>query len=140
MKIDHDLRQVIKAAHKYQAPLTHSAKQAAIQRAIAKFLNDRPEIKREVTALLKRKVKLREELKPVVDRLDPLLRSLGLNDVYETTEITLRSSYDTFIRAGGDLSEITNHEWQVDEVIAELAAADPKDARKILSNYGIRWE
>jgi len=140
MKIDHDLRQVIKAAHKHQRHLTHAEKAAAEARAIAKFLKARPITKREVTRLLKRKVKLANELAPIRKRIDAILHPLGLDDHYDGETLRLYSGYHTFTEAGGDLTEITHHEWEVDAVMAELAAADPKDARKILAKYGIRWE
>lgn len=141
MKIDNDLRQAIKAAHKRQLPLSSSQKQAIEHKAIQKFLDDHPILKREVTILLKRKAKLVAELNPLRDKIDKWLHAHGLDDDYEGTRIFLnRHRCQVFTDAGGDLSAIDHNKWEVDEVIAELAAADPKDQAKILRKYGIRWE
>lgn len=143
MKIDNDMRQAIKAAHKHQPEATTAARNQARQAAVDKFLAERPVFKRKVTQLVKEEVRLRTKLESTRDKLKELLEPIGL-DSYEgrvyLDRYNRHSREERFTQAGGDLSALTKMEWDVDAVIAELAAADPKDATKILAKYGIRWE
>jgi hypothetical protein len=143
MKVDHDLRQVIKAAHKHQIPLSARQMEDIKQKAVQKFLNENPAYKREVTTLMKRKAKHKVEFDALSEKLDKLLQPVGLDDDHAGTKISLRSwgrGDLAFVEAGGDLSGVNKNKWEVDEVIAELAAAEPKEAVTILAKYGINWK
>ncbi len=141
MKIDHDLRQAIKAAHKHQAPLSESQKQKIRAEAVATWFNARPSLKKQVYSLLKKAKAHYDAYNTADDQIRKLLENTGLQRSMDEPKIYLdHYRQDRFTRAGGDVSKIEHSEWQVDEVIAELAAADPKDAAKILAKYGIRWD
>jgi len=142
MKIDHDLRQAIKAAHKHQPGLTYERQAQIEAAAVEVFLKARPALKQKARTLLKRKVKVAKENAALREQLDALLDPVGLTYSSDTGKISIPSfrHSNTFVAAGGDLSEIEKCSWEVDQVIAELASADPKHQTKILAKYGIRWE
>ena len=73
--------------------------------------------------------------KALYDRANALLEPYGI----DREDGGIRSE-EKFVKAGGKLPAPPHKRWSADTVIAELAAASPKEAKVILARYNIRWE
>lgn len=145
MKIDTDLRAAIRSAEKCQ-PSSDSSKKRDMDRAcIAEFLNRFPKKKDKIRALIQREIDA--DVASSKARGD-LCKQFGLRHYSHGGEIQIESlefancgkGAGAFEKAGGKLPPIGVRRWAFDAVMAELAAADPKQAVVILKKYGINWK
>ena len=137
MKIDHDLRQAIKAASETQK--SKNSYQVRTEAAEA-FLKSNPKIADKLKRLRKITLDAREAALKAREPYDELLAKIGLDECGGDDSYILGYSDEdqaNFVKAGGVLS--AGHPWDYTRVMARLAAADPKDRDAILKEYGINW-
>jgi len=135
MKIDHDLRQAIKAAHDAQE---HRDEHKLRHDAAVHFLKKRPAVAKKLTNLRKKKDVAFAQYKALANPFEALLESLGL----ETCQDSYKVAYgdfekEKFVAAGGEFN--TRPKWNYNKVMARLAAAEPEARDAILREYGINW-
>ncbi len=138
MKIDHDLRQAIKAAFEKQRYRNNSFEKR--EEAVADFFKSCPTVSKKFKELKSKYLKIQAEAYKASQELQRFADQFGINNVHSkapTVEDTVEGA-EKFRKAGGKWD--WKAPWKYNDVIAELAAADPKDAAKILAKYGIRWD
>jgi hypothetical protein len=145
MKIDNTLRLTIIAASKAQAPIPYNQRDKELAVEVKKVLNAHPTIKKTSQQKLTKVAALRQQLQNLNDEVNGLLAPLGLR-IKEGGIGTDFSAWDDedashkkFVKAGGIVPP-EREKWRAEKVIAELAAADAKDAPAILAKYGIVWK
>jgi len=130
MKIDNDLARAIRAAEKAQ-PNNYEIERVANAAAISDLLKRRP----SVFAKLKQADAIALQREELSNQERAIRESVGINcdrdRIYNET---------AFVKAGGKLPPESIKRWKYDRVMAELAAASPKDGQKLLKKYGINWE
>lgn len=140
MKIDTDLRLTIRSAEKAQPSDDWQAQARQQHEAIADLFKRKP-------ALAKRAEHLRASAdaheKAASAAREALCKEFGLqrNDSYDPKFQFSRcgDGRDQFVKKGGVIpAKFTR--WKFDDVIAELAKADGKQAAAILKKYGINWK
>ncbi len=132
MKIDADLRAVIRSAEKAQPcrSLDYSQKAKAVESAIKAFMKANP----KKASALKAAKKKYDKAKIDKEAAATFINSFGLR-----TTLTEFSHQGNFILSGGVPPKHIDEPWKYDAVVSELAAADPKDLKKILKKYDINW-
>ena len=138
MKIDGDLRAVIRAAEKAQnRAVSQSYKDDEVSKLIQDLLLRKPATKaridkarKKLEILNKRQEALDEEFNKAND---------PFNEIGVCTDLMTISGKKSFEAAGGKLPIYMAGRWAYDRVIAELAAAEPKERQSILLKYGINW-
>lgn len=137
MKIDQDLRLAIRAAektHRLANQDSWQAKQARNQAAVAAFLQAKPtaaKVIRAAAAKIKR-------LKAAIERHATQIALVGLRSDHSEPPGFALSDEARFTKAGGKLPALPGR-WSADGVIAQLAAAEPAEAKNILKRIGINW-
>lgn len=139
MKIDTDLRLAIKAAERAQ-PHDYDGRDKREQEAIARFLKDHPAKARRVRALAKKAKRCYAEYQ----KANALIHDgFGLQTSENRGSGFCISGYgpsqERFAKAGGKLPLKTTR-WKADNVIAQIAAATPKEGAKLIKNLGINWQ
>lgn len=138
MKIDVDLRAVIRAAEKAQnRAISRSYQEEEVSKLIQELLDKKPALKARIE-------KSRKKLDALNKKQEALDKEFeAANDVYNEigvcSDLLTLSSKERFEKSGGKIPVFMNGKWSADRVIAELAAADPKDRQSILLKYGINW-
>jgi hypothetical protein len=144
MKIDQDLRAVINAAAKAQPEMGWSERSEIIAKAVAAFLKKRPALTKKVNSLIAKSRELQAKQLEVQEQIHKSLGPLGLRASSNVIEGNFSDwaddrDADTFIAAGGVLPPPRKVKWKAEKLIAQLAAADPKNRDAILKEYGINW-
>jgi hypothetical protein len=130
MKIDHDLRQAIKAACKKQ-PRQQSSWEIR-ERVWKEAMLTLPESVKKTIAAKQKEI---EKAKLTISKAQIVLTELGLNYSGECIE-----DEEKFLKAGGKLVKPERNEhWTEETAIARIAAAAPTDGAAILKEYGIDW-
>jgi hypothetical protein len=141
MKIDADLRAAIKAAEKAQPSDFLSERAKVADAAIQAFLKKRPALRKKLALLLQSRESLLLSLQKRTNDLNELVYPFGLrikdNKVCESF-LCDDDDAEKFTEAGGVIPEMPKR-WKADELIAKLAAADPKHRDSILKEHGINW-
>jgi isoaspartyl peptidase/L-asparaginase-like protein (Ntn-hydrolase superfamily) len=136
MKIDHDLRQAIKAAHDVQE---HRDGHLLRTEAADKFLKSHPAAAKNLARLRKKRDEAARAHSEAAKPFNEFMKSLGLDDRQEGYMVGYSDDdKDRFVAAGGKF-DVTPR-WSYNSVMAKLAAADPKDGAKILADHGINWK
>ena len=132
MKIDADLRAVIRSAEKAQPQrsFNYNEKTKAVENAIKAFMKANP----KKASALKAAKKKYDKAKADKGAAESLINSFGLR-----TSLTDFWDKDNFKLSGGVLPKHVDPPWKYDDVVTELAAADPKNLKKILKKYDINW-
>ena len=138
MKIDQDLRIAIRSAEKAQPSTDWSVRDAQNQKCIEEFMQRRPakaaEINRHVLTIAKAEAAEKKARAA-------LCEGFGLR--HDGTKLSFSNCGGgsvAFLKAGGKLPPTQGRRWAFDTVMAELAAADAKQATAILKKYGINWK
>ncbi len=146
MKIDTDLRAAIRSAERCQPSSDHQKKRDADRAAIADLLNRCPKKKSKIIALIQKEIDADAAAKKA---REDLCKQFGLrhyshggeNIRLEELEFSNCGKGGTaFVNAGGKLPPMGIRRWNFDEVMSELAAAEPKRLQPILKKYGINWK
>ena len=138
MKIDTDLRLTIRSAEKAQPSEDWQGRQKRDDDAINAFLAGHPAKAKKVHAL--RSTECTAEAQANAARKE-LCEAFGLRHNGRAFEFGhCGDGKMAFIKAGGKLPTAAVRRWKFDEVIAELAKADAKQATAILKKYGINWK
>lgn len=132
MIITTDMRAAIRSAEKKQ-PNRYGTNWELREKQNASALADLTQSKKHKTAYAKA-MELRRESDRLAQKAGDVFVSMGLN--FDGSKI-----YDEikFVAAGGVLPAEEKKPWKFDTVMAELAAADPKQGKAILKKYGINW-
>lgn len=131
MKIDSDLRAAIRCAEKSQ-PDNHTIRAKAREEALANFFKQHPAKSRRIASA----ASMRKEAKALNEKACDIEAEMGLRGWNGAVEI---ANDDKFVKSGGKL-KANGRAWKFDEVMSELAAAEPKQLKPILKKYGINWE
>jgi hypothetical protein len=135
MKIDNDLRCVIRAAEKTQKGRdSYEARNKRNSNAIVSFLKANPKKAKALRHAAKEILRLGK----VIKKHEALISECGLSREWDGVSLRLRCE-KTFQKAGGVITQSPDV-WTANRVIAELAAADPKEGDRILRRYGINWK
>lgn len=137
MKIDGDLRAVIRAAEKAQ-PKTTSRKSEEAAQAIKTLLTAKPGLRKKLDVTANKLKALHEKRDKLDEEIDKLVGQF--NNVGITYDFNYISSKERFQEAGGVIPPYMNGRWKADEVISLLAAAEPEELHSILLKYGINWK
>ena len=138
MKIDTDLRLTIRSAEKAQPADDWQARAKRDDDAIAAFLASHPAKAKKIHALIA--VEKNAEAKAAAARKE-ICKQFGLRGSGNKLEFSrCGDGKDAFVKAGGKLPSTAGRRWKFDEVIAELAKAEGKQATAILKKYGINWK
>jgi|LakMenEpi03Aug12_release.lakeMendotaPanAssembly.Ray.scaffolds.fasta_scaffold191833_3 hypothetical protein len=138
MKIDQDLRAAIRSAEKAQPSTDYSVREKVNQECIDAFLKRFPAKAKAVNKLIADELKA---IAAVAAARKLLCEKFGLRHYDGKIQFAnCGEGKGAFVKAGGKLPSAKAERWKFDVVMAELAAADAKDCRKILSKYGIKWE
>ncbi len=129
MKIDSNLRQAIKACERCQSPPSFESQRRA-QKAVIEHVIKLPAHAAKVKAALGALAKARE----ITEKAEAVFEALGISP-----ELNQIEDEDLFRAAGGHLNA-RYQRWNFNKIVAEIAAADPAEARKILKRIGINWE
>lgn len=142
MKIDQDIRAAIRSAEKVQANNdTWEVREKNQKKSISDFFAAYPvkaKRARQLAATITRTAKVLE------DARKELCNSFGLREATEHgrqvfTFASCDSTRKNFEKAGGKVVR-KSERWKFDAVMAELAAAEPKNLKAILKKYGINWD
>ena len=131
MKIDTDLRLAIRSAEKAQPYYNDSWSEQREREtaAIADLFKRKPALaktaQRATAAIERHQKRVQVEVAKI--------RAIGLDTGLRTV-----GNEDAFRKVGGRLPD-RKKRWKFDAVMAELAAADEKEAPRILKKYGIKW-
>ena len=128
MKIDTDLRNAIRSAHKAQ-PDEDWQTQAKAERQAVEALAAKPKYAAAIKAArakLKKAEKINEEASAI-------FKTLGISD-----QLHRIHNDEAFAKAGGR-RPLSKDRWNFDEVMASLAKATPKEGAAILAKLGIKW-
>lgn len=140
MKIDQDLRAAIRSAEKAQPDVSnYEIRERAKTRAIEDFLKRCPSKAKHVAGLV---ASIQKGEKMASDASKELCAKFGLRRYDNKLQFSrCGDGGDAFVKAGGKLppDRVPGEKWKFDHVIAELAAAEPKDLKRILKKYGINW-
>ncbi len=129
MKIDGDLRAVIRSAERVQkSNSSHDETRARHKKAIADLVESK-RLKPQIALALRRA----EQAKKCNEEANQIFDKLGINCALDY----IRDD-EAFAKAGGKYP-FSPKKWSADVVIAELAEATPKQAPGILARYGIKW-
>lgn len=128
MKIDSDLRAAIRSAEKSQPDIDWQRRSALNRDAAKELVEKGRHATRFANAvvMMKKAEELNRQANLVFD-------SIGVNDEFRII------NEDAFAKAGGKYP-MPMKRWKYDHAIAELAKANPKEAKAILKKYGILWE
>jgi hypothetical protein len=138
MKIDTDLRLTIRSAEKAQPADDWQVRAKRDDEAIAAFLASHPAKAKKIQTLIATARKA-EAQKDAAHK--ELCEAFGLKHYNNKLEFSrCGDGKDLFVKAGGKLPSATGRRWKFDEVIAELAKAEGKQATAILKKYGINWK
>lgn len=137
MKINSDLRMAVRSAYNIQkkaASNHYEVRHKAEQAAIAALLKSKPKVAKALNAAKARIHRASVESA----KANQVIKSFGLEcgwhgDAYRLTDNV------AFTKAGGHFTITESKRWTFDQVMAELAAADEKQAAAILKNFGINW-
>lgn len=142
MKIDQDLRAAIRSAEKVQ-PNSNVDKwqlrEEAAAEAIADFLKRYPSKAKKVHALV---AAMRKAAKAQKVAEESLCEQFGLRHYDNKLQFArCGAGSGAFEKAGGKVPPpvVKGEPWKYDRVMAELAAAEPKQLKAILKKYGINW-
>lgn len=130
MKIDADLRAAVRSAEKAQ-PYSHELERAAAKRAIDDLCKRKP----AVMAALRSAALISKKIDALWVENRTLLNRIGINK--DGDHIT---DEQAFVKIGGKLPGPREIRWRFDRVMADLAAADAKEAAAILKQCGINWK
>lgn len=139
MKIDTDLRAAIRSAEKcHPFNQDYEAKRAMEAKAIEEFFKRCP-----AKGKLARKL-AENALKAEADERQfrrMLCERFGLRHCDGRFRFAdCGGGQGAFIKAGGRLPTKAAARWTFDAVMAELAAAEPKQLKAILKKYNINWQ
>lgn len=142
MKIDTDLRLAIKSAEKLQPQDNWTERNKREQASIASLFGAKPHIHakaKKLAASIKRHRDAEEKAEKELCQSYGLRARDGQSDY--VTGFTIggcENSSKAFEKAGGKI--ITkNAPWKFNAVMAQLAAATPKEGAKIIKSLGINW-
>ena len=138
MKIDTDLRLTIRSAEKAQPSDDWSVRQKREEEAIAAFMSSHPSKSRKIKALIKEEDEAEKRAQKARESLCELF-GLRSNDQNILSFSRCDNNQAAFIKAGGKIPT-AGKRWKYDEVIAELAKAEGKQATAILKKYGLNWK
>lgn len=132
MIITTDLRAAIRSAEKKQ-PNRHGTNWELREKQKAEAFAKLTQSKKHKRVYAQAMV-LRKESDRLAQKAGGVFTSIGLS--FDGSKI-----YDDvkFVAAGGVLPPTEKKPWTYDTVMAELAAADPKQGKAILKKYGINW-
>lgn len=139
MKIDTDLRAAIRAAcnsSRRNANDRAHARQLEIT-ALKNFFKTRPMVRARIDATHNRIVELESQVKAL--RAESEVKGVG-RCFYDGDFPYSVSDHKQFAQAGGKLAEPDAHgRMSFDQIMAQLAAATPKEGAKIIAAMGIKW-
>lgn len=131
MKIDQDLRAAIRSADKAQ-PDNHDVRSNIQQAAVEELFKRKPSTKQA----WERAKRLRQTASDFGSRANAIESALGIS--FYCSKFNVRDE-EAFAKAGGNMKP-AGKRWKFDAVMAELAAAEPKQLTAILKKYGINWK
>lgn len=73
-----------------------------------------------------------------IEAASDIIRSFGLYRESSGANYSI-NDHEKFAKAGGKYAYTAPQKWTFDQVMAQLAAADEKDAKTILKKFGINW-
>lgn len=138
MIIDVNLRAAIRSAEKSQPHQNYELREKQEGESIAAFLKANPAKAKRIHALIKTD---EEASKKASEARSALCKDFGLRK--ESGKIKFAycdEGKKTFVKAGGKLPTKAAERFTFDKVMAEVAAADDKEAVAILKKYGINWK
>lgn len=139
MKIDQDLRAAIRSAEKTQPSYGYQEKERQEDDAIKTFLAKYPPTAKAIAKLRADSIR---HFKAFDAAREELCKRFGLRLYGDANALKFAHCDDgkkAFIKAGGKLAT-KRVQWRFDSVMAELAAAEPKQLTAILKKYGINWK
>lgn len=138
MIIDGNLRAAIRSAEKSQPHQNYELREKQEGESIAAFLKTNPAKAKRVHHL----IRVEEAAsKKASEARSALCEDFGLRR--ESGKIKFAHCDEgkkNFVKAGGKLPEKAAQRFTFDKVMAEVAAADDKEAVVILKKYGINWK
>lgn len=142
MIISQDLRAAIRSAEKSQPSFGWQMLEEQNAATIEAFFKRYPAKAKRVKALLKQE---HDCYLAYCAAGKALCEQYGLASTTNEGVRTVKFAHcdgkkTNFVKAGGVLPAKPAERWKFDAVMAELAAADSKDAEKILKRYGINWK
>lgn len=140
MKIDTDLRLAIKAAEKAQPQDGYDARNKREQDAVIKFFAAYPEKAKRARLLSKQAAAAYARYQAADEAICKefgLRRMGGSQSGFQLGGCG--ASPNRFVKAGGKLPT-RQVRWSADNVMAQIAAATPKEGAKIIKSLGINWE
>ena len=131
MIIPSDLRCAIRSAEKAQSK-SYETRMKREAEAVAELFRRKPAL----SAQWKKAKALRERVTKLNAEAWAIEKSLGLSSHNDTVQIR---DDNAFVKAGGRMKP-GDRPWTFDAVMAELAAAAPKEAAAILKRCNIHWK
>lgn len=142
MIISQDLRAAIRSAEKAQPKTDWAARDQQQRDSIAAMMKKYPAKGRTINALVKAikdaETKAGQARKQLCEKFG--IRASTNRDQPAFEFAGCDNSREIFLKAGGVLPVKPAERWKFDSVMSELAAADPKQAEKILKRCGINWK
>lgn len=139
MKIDQDLRAAIRSAEKTQLHYGWEEREKEEIDSINAFLAKHSGAAKHVRKLRADYIR---HYKAFDLAREQLCKTYGLKLTGDNNVLRFAgcdSAQQHFVDAGGKVPTKKQH-WKFDVVMSELAAAESKDANRILRKYGINWK